>query len=321
LNQAFYAIQQAFNTYGANYTIAIIDATGYLKVLFRPDLTFPISSDQAIAKAKFVFEAAQAQQSPILRPVGALGSIDYSHGWFNTAPYGSKPYVNQLGGRGIYFKNTLVGSVGVSGIFTAVNPSVDDTIAAAVVSTLVTALGGSSSASSLTLPLPNPQESGIFSQYRANQIIQTCIQTATTNSVNANIAVMDLYRQLKFFVRMDNAPLGGVDLAIQKARSGVLFGGSSYYSTLQSGGVSENQCCYGTQFLDENLAFLSGTAPFNDGSAAAAPITAPIAPRVVGAIGVVSGGSLSTDDTIANSAVNIAVDPINVCPRNPGLPK
>lgn len=76
---------------------------------------------------------------------------------------------------------------------------------------------------------------------QATSILDTAIGLAVSLGVAENVAVVDTAGFLLVFARMDEAFLGGVDLAIKKARGAVLFNGLAsaelYAGSLPGGGV------------------------------------------------------------------------------------
>lgn len=60
-------------------------------------------------------------------------------------------------------------------------------------------------------------------QLQAQQAIGQASQKAAAMGVNANIAILDSAGHLKAFLRMDNAFLGSIDIAMGKAKTAMLF--------------------------------------------------------------------------------------------------
>lgn len=58
---------------------------------------------------------------------------------------------------------------------------------------------------------------------QAQAAMQQAVDHATGINVNANIAITDTAGHLKLFVRMDQAYLGSIDIAMGKARTAMLF--------------------------------------------------------------------------------------------------
>jgi uncharacterized protein GlcG (DUF336 family) len=54
-------------------------------------------------------------------------------------------------------------------------------------------------------------------------LMERAISKAIGIDVNANIAIIDTAGHMKLFHRMDNAFLGSIDIAIQKAKTAMLF--------------------------------------------------------------------------------------------------
>jgi len=60
-------------------------------------------------------------------------------------------------------------------------------------------------------------------QLHAQQAISRASAKAAAMEVNANIAILDTAGHLKAFLRMDDAYLGSIDIAIGKAKTAMLF--------------------------------------------------------------------------------------------------
>ena len=92
----------------------------------------------------------------------------------------------------------------------------------------------------------------------ANKAIKAAICQSESLDVKSNIAVVDAGANLVAFARMDNAPLGTVDISIKKAKTAALFqvsSGPSYYANLKE--------CNGVDFKD--FIAVSGGVPIFDG--------------------------------------------------------
>ena len=61
----------------------------------------------------------------------------------------------------------------------------------------------------------------------ANKAIKAAICQSESLNVKSNIAVVDAGANLVAFARMDNSPLGTVDISIKKAKTAALFQVSS----------------------------------------------------------------------------------------------
>jgi uncharacterized protein GlcG (DUF336 family) len=103
--------------------------------------------------------------------------------------------------------------------------------------------------------------------------------------VPVNIAIMDTGGHLKLLVRMDNALIGSLDIAIQKAKTAMLF-------RMPSEAVGE--------FLkpEAHAYGLGNTNGFLVGFAGGLPITS--GSEIVGYIGI-SGGMISQDADISKA--------------------
>ena len=110
----------------------------------------------------------------------------------------------------------------------------------------------------------------------------------TAMGVPVNLVLLDQGTHLKAFLRMDGAVLGSIDVAIQKARTSVLFEAASeaVWEYCKPGAPA-----HGLEHSN------GGLAPFAGGI----PLKGPRG-ETLGAIGV-SGGAVSQDLEIAQAAV------------------
>ena len=103
--------------------------------------------------------------------------------------------------------------------------------------------------------------------------------------VPVNIAIMDTGGHLKLLVRMDNALIGSLDIAIQKAKTAMLF-------RMPSESVGEflkpEAHAYGLENTNGFLVGFAGGLPITSGS------------EIVGYIGI-SGGMISQDAVISKA--------------------
>lgn len=102
-----------------------------------------------------------------------------------------------------------------------------------------------------------------------------------------DIAVVDVGANLKAFVRMDDAWLGSIDIAIRKARTARYFD----MNTGDIGAVAQpGGPLYNIEHSNGGLITFPGGVPLRDSSGA-----------VIGAIGV-SGNSVENDHAVAEAA-------------------
>ena len=103
-----------------------------------------------------------------------------------------------------------------------------------------------------------------------------------------NIAIVDAGGNLKAFIRMDNAWLGSIDIAIKKARTAVLFDmPSGKIGTLSQPGGS----LYGIEHSNGGLISFPGGLPIYDKDG-----------HFAGGIGV-SGDTVENDEAVAEAAL------------------
>ena len=104
------------------------------------------------------------------------------------------------------------------------------------------------------------------------------------------IAVVDSGANLKAFVRMDDAWVGSIDIAIKKAKTAVFFG----MPTGEIGKLSQpGKSLYGIEHSNEGLITFPGGLPIVDEEGV-----------LVGAIGV-SGSSVENDHKVAEAGLKV----------------
>ncbi|MET0637318.1 MAG: heme-binding protein [Chitinophagaceae bacterium] len=117
----------------------------------------------------------------------------------------------------------------------------------------------------------------------AEASVRQAFEKAKKMNVQVNIAVMDTGGHLKSFTRMDEAYLGSIDIALQKAKTAMLFRTAS-----ENVGefLKPSAGAYGIENTNGGLAGFAGGRPItHDG-------------KIIGYIGV-SGGAVSQDAEIA----------------------
>ena len=123
----------------------------------------------------------------------------------------------------------------------------------------------------------------------AQGIIQAAQQKAEEMGQPMNIAVLDNGRQLKAFARMEDAWLGSIDIAIDKAFTAASF------PDFETGDLAEmtqpGQPLYGLETTNSGrIVIFAGGIPLTRGD------------DVAGAIGV-SGGTVDQDQEVAEAGV------------------
>ena len=121
---------------------------------------------------------------------------------------------------------------------------------------------------------------------QAQKVVAAAIAKAQQIDTKMDIAVVDAGGNLKAFVRMDDAWLGSIDIAIKKARTARFF-------NMDSGSIGQLSQPGGPLFNIEHSN--GGLITFPGG----VPITNPEG-QIVGAIGV-SGSSVENDQTVAET--------------------
>ncbi|MFA9550062.1 MAG: heme-binding protein [Hyphomicrobium sp.] len=123
---------------------------------------------------------------------------------------------------------------------------------------------------------------------------RAAIDAARKKAVELNtqmcIAVVDSGANLKAFVRMDDAWVGSIDIAIKKAMTAVYFG----MPTGEIGKLSQpGNSLYGIEHSNEGLITFPGGLPIVDEDGV-----------LVGAIGV-SGSAVENDHAVAEAGVKV----------------
>jgi uncharacterized protein GlcG (DUF336 family) len=117
---------------------------------------------------------------------------------------------------------------------------------------------------------------------------EAAMARAAELGVDMNIAVVDAGGHLLHFVRMDQAWLGSIDIALKKARTAALF----RMPTALIGQISQpGGPCYGIEATNDGLVSFGGGLPITDEHG-----------RTVGAIGV-SGGDVQQDTLVAEASL------------------
>ena len=131
-----------------------------------------------------------------------------------------------------------------------------------------------------------PLEVKDISQDQAQAILAAAMKKADELKIKEDICVVDAGGNLKAFIRMDNAWIGSIDIAIKKARTARFFDMPSgeIGKQAQPGGP-----LYHIEFSNGGLITFPGGVPIRDSS-----------DRVIGAIGA-SGSTVENDDTVANA--------------------
>lgn len=113
---------------------------------------------------------------------------------------------------------------------------------------------------------------------------------ASEMGIPMNIAILDTAGHMKAFLRMDNAFLGSIDIAIKKAKTSMLF-------RMNSERVGEflrpEVGAFGMESSNGGLMGFPGGLPIIDGD------------QIVGYIGV-SGGPLDKDFAVASAASSVS---------------
>lgn len=139
---------------------------------------------------------------------------------------------------------------------------------------------------------------------QTRSIIAAGESMASEIGVPVNIAVLDAGAHLKAFSRMDGAVLGSIDIAINKARTAVLFAmpSEAVWDYCKPGAPAP-----GLERSNGGLAPFAGGIPLIDAQG-----------TMIGAVGV-SGGAVIQDQEIAKASASALaqLDPKPALARNP----
>ncbi len=124
----------------------------------------------------------------------------------------------------------------------------------------------------------------------AQKVIAAARKAAQKIDTKMCIAVVDSGGNLKAFLRMDDAWVGSIDIAIKKARTALFFG----MPTNEIGALSQpGGPLYGIEHSNDGLITFPGGLPIVDTEGV-----------MVGAIGV-SGSSVDNDRKVADAGVKV----------------
>jgi uncharacterized protein GlcG (DUF336 family) len=125
---------------------------------------------------------------------------------------------------------------------------------------------------------------------QAEKAIAAALNESKKIGTQMCIAVVDSGADLKAFVRMDDAWVGSVDIAIKKAKTACFFG----MNTGQIGALSQpGGPLYGIEHSNDGLITFPGGVPIVDENGV-----------LIGAIGV-SGSSVENDHQVAKAGVEV----------------
>jgi uncharacterized protein GlcG (DUF336 family) len=137
---------------------------------------------------------------------------------------------------------------------------------------------------------------------RALEAIEAARKEAIKTKTQMCIAVVDSGANLKAFLRMDDAWVGSIDIAIKKAKTAVFFG----MPTGEIGKLSQpGKSLYGIEHSNEGLITFPGGLPIVDEEGV-----------LVGAIGV-SGSSVENDEKVAAAGLKVVGVAVSALPAHP----
>ena len=123
---------------------------------------------------------------------------------------------------------------------------------------------------------------------QAHKITEAAIKKSEEIGVKMDIAIVDAGANLKSFVRMDDAWLGSIDIAIKKAKTARFFN----MPTGEIGKLSQpGTPLYNIEHSNDGLITFPGGLPITNTDG-----------QIIGAVGV-SGSSVEDDHSIADAAI------------------
>jgi uncharacterized protein GlcG (DUF336 family) len=123
---------------------------------------------------------------------------------------------------------------------------------------------------------------------QAHDVVKAARKKAEEMNLKMDIAVVDAGANLKFFIRMDNAWLGSIDIAIKKAKTARFFD----MPTGEIGKLSQpGESLYQIEVSNGGLISFPGGIPLKNADG-----------DVIGAIGV-SGSTVENDHAVAEAGV------------------
>ena len=132
---------------------------------------------------------------------------------------------------------------------------------------------------------------GDISLEQAQKAVQAALAKSRQLGLKMDIAVVDAGANLKAFVRMDDAWLGSIDIALKKARTARFFD----MNTGVIGGLSQpGGPLFNIEHSNNGLITFPGGIPIKNAAG-----------KVIGAIGV-SGSSVDNDHTVALAGASAA---------------
>lgn len=123
---------------------------------------------------------------------------------------------------------------------------------------------------------------------QAQDILQAAVNKAEELDTKMNIAIVDSGANLKAFMRMNDAWLGSIDIAIKKAKTARFFD----MPTGEIGKLSQpGEPLFNIEHSNEGLISFPGGLPIVNGEG-----------KIIGAIGV-SGSSVENDHAVAQAGI------------------
>jgi uncharacterized protein GlcG (DUF336 family) len=125
---------------------------------------------------------------------------------------------------------------------------------------------------------------------QAHAVIEAALEKAEEIGTRMDIAVVDAGANMKAFIRMDNAWIGSIDIAIKKARTARFFD----MPTGEIGKLSQpGGSLYNIEHSNGGLITFPGGVPLKNSEG-----------RVIGAVGV-SGSTVENDHIVAEAGASV----------------
>ena len=122
---------------------------------------------------------------------------------------------------------------------------------------------------------------------QAHSVIEAALSKAEGINTKMDIAVVDAGANLKAFIRMDEAWIGSIDIAIKKAKTARFFN----MATGEIGKLSQpGGPLYNIEHSNDGLITFPGGVPLKNGKG-----------KIIGAVGV-SGSTVENDHLVAEAA-------------------
>ncbi len=128
---------------------------------------------------------------------------------------------------------------------------------------------------------------------QSREVVEAALQKAREMELQMNVAVVDSGANLKSFVRMDDAWLGSIDIAIKKAKTARMF-------DMETGDIGElsqpGKSLYNIEHSNDGLITFPGGIPLRNGD-----------DGIIGGIGA-SGSTVEDDHEVATAGAEVLLN-------------